>query len=191
VMSRTKKLLGSVVVFGTAVLMFAREAPAADKGSGEEEFLSETRLRVGASAFGGAFLGPIERGGGGISGRLGAQFGRRYAAYAQPLFMVADPTLLGGTGAIFEMTFLDSIYLGGGPEVLYGRIRRSSYDYITQRTIVRGDKTYVAFTLRAGVVFGDVSPTRRTGFSIGLDLRVIAQDDALYTPFITFGFEAF
>lgn len=169
----------------------ARRAWAADKPVRDEDLLSDTRLRVGASAFGGAFLGNVERGGGGVSGRLGAQFGRRYGAYAQPLILVADPTLLAGSGAMFEMTFLDAIYVGGGPELLYGRMRRSSYNSITQTTMIRRDRGYFAFSVRAGVIFGDVSPTRRTGFSIGLDLRVVAVDDALYTPFITFGFEAF
>jgi hypothetical protein len=170
----------------------ATTATAAEKpGPNDDEFLSDTRLRVGASAFGGAFLGNVERGGGGISGRLGAQFGRRYAGYAQPILLVADPTLLGGCGGIFEMTFLDSIYVGGGPELVYGRMRRSSFNSFTQTTTVRGDRTYFAFSLRTGVIFGDVSPNRRSGFSIGLDLRVLAVDDALYNTFVTFGFDAY
>lgn len=181
-----RRLLLIIALVGVA----ARSAAAADKPT-DDEFLSDTRLRLGASAFGGAFLGNVERGGGGISGRLGAQFGRRYGAYAQPLLLVADPTLLGGTGAIFEMTFLDSIYVGAGPEFVYGRMRRSSYLPLTQTTIVRGERGYLGFTVRAGVVFGDVSPNRRTGFSVGLDLRALAVDDALYNTFITFGFDAY
>lgn len=188
-MSRRRSFFLATVLAAFA-LGAPREASAADKPT-DEEFLSDTRLRVGASAFGGAFLGNVERGGGGISGRLGAQFGRRYAAYAQPLLLVADPTLLGGAGTVFEMTFLDSIYIGAGPELVYGRMRRSSYNPFTGATLVRGDRGYFSFTLRAGVIFGDVSPNRRSGFSIGLDLRALAVDDALYNSFITFGFDAY
>jgi hypothetical protein len=164
-------------------------APAnAAAATAEEEELSDIRLRVGGSLFGGAFLGAIEKPGGGISGRLGAQIGRRYAVYAQPLWMFSSYSYLGGSGAMFEMTFLDAIYVAGGPEVLFGRIRDTFEAFVVPA--VR-DHYFFALSTRTGIAFGDRSPVRRTGFTLGLDLRVVFDSKILYTPLIAFGFDAF
>jgi hypothetical protein len=156
-----------------------------------EEELSDIRLRVGGSLLGGAFFGAGDKPSFGINGRLGLQFGRRYAAYAQPLFMGASNSYLGGSGAMFEMTFLDSIFVGAGPDIVFGRVRRGfAFDFIDQRQ--PPDHYFFGLAARTGFAFGDKSPVRRSGYTVGLDLRVVFVDSkVLYAPFIAFGFDAF
>jgi hypothetical protein len=144
----------------------------------EEDF---PRFRCGFSGLGGPFVTRGETGGvAGVDARIGLQANSVFAFYAQPFALLGRSQgtgLLGagGVGVLVDATFGDLVYVAVGPEVF-----------------VVADASRFSFASRLGFALGSSSPDRRTAFTVGLDLRLVALDrDAAVFPLIALGYEAF
>lgn len=192
-----------LAVSGTA---FAQdEEPAEDQAAAATGDF-ESRFRWGITGGAGPMVGGYSGFGLGVNARVGMQLSQMLGVYAQPVAMVAvgaqadydnaDVTAaaLYGVGALGDITLGDIFFVAAGPELLLGGVGSSGVvvnpDGSTA-TVEASTGPYFAIAARAGVVLGSKKPTRRSGFSIGLDMQVVFAGDALILPLIYLGYERF
>jgi hypothetical protein len=142
----------------------------------------------------------------GVAGRIGMQMTPMFGLYAQPTALVAvgaqadhdnaDVTAaaLYGVGVLGDITLGDLFYIAAGPELLLGGVGSSSVqvnpDGSTQ-SVEASTGPFFSIATRAGFVFGTKKPTRRSGFTIGLNMPIVFAGDTLILPMVFLGYERF
>jgi len=186
----------------------AADAPAVQAESeqdGKDE-PSESRFRWGISGAGGPLMGGYSGGAGGITTRFGYQVDSLLGFYGEPLLLVgagasadvegasATGIALYGLGAMADITLGNFFYLAAGPEVLLGAIGEATAAAGTGTGTASAEAAtgpFFSLGTRAGFALGSVSPTRRSAFTIGLDMHVVFADEVAIMPLIALGYESF
>ena len=81
--------------------------------------------------------------------------------------------------------------MAAGPELLFGGLASSSVTN-TAASGAAATGPFFSVATRAGVVLGKKTPTRRSGFMLGLDMHVVFNPgDPVLTPCLALGYESF
>lgn len=163
----------------------------------------EARFRWGISGYGGPLMGGLSGGAGGIDARFGAQITNMFGVYAQPMILLgagaeasvqgasASGIALYGVGALGEVSLADLVYIGAGPELLFGGMGSASAG-VAGSSASGSTGPYLSLTGRAGLALGSVKPNRRKAFTIGLDFRMVLNPgDPVVVPCLGLGYDAF
>ncbi len=163
--------------------------PSTPAPSASAEEQDSVRFRGGVSAAGGALaVAGFSVGLGGVDGRLGVQINDYVGIFATPHLALGGGTHndvsvftgVAAAGLVAEGTLFDRAFLGLGGGAGYIGSLPSAYPHLH---------------VRAGgypVVGDEESGGRRTGLSVGLDLRVhFVLDSMVVQPMGTIGYEAF
>lgn len=170
-----------------------------------EQAEEATRFRWGISGYGGPLMGGLSGGSGGVDARFGAQITNMLGVYAQPVLLLgagADASVNGaslsgialyGSGVLGEVTLADLVYIGVGPELLFGAMGSASASTSTASAKASGSTgPYLSVAARAGFAFGSMRPNRRKAFTIGLDMRTVFNPgDPVIVPCLALGYDAF
>lgn len=161
------------------------------------------RFRWGISGYGGPLMGGLSGGSGGIDARFGAQITNMLGVYAQPVLLVgagadasangasASAVALYGSAVLGEVTLADLVYIGVGPELLFGGMGSASVSTTTSKAS-GSTGPYLSVAARAGFAFGSMRPNRRKAFTIGLDMRTVFNPgDPVIVPCLALGYDAF
>ncbi len=149
-------------------------------------------------------MGGLSGGAGGIDARFGAQITNLLGVYAQPVLLLgagaeasannvsASGIALYGFGALGEVSLANLVYLGAGPEILFGGMGSSSVSTSAGGAASGSTGPYLSITGRAGFAFGSMKPNRRKAFTIGLDFRMVLNPgDPVIVPCLGLGYDAF
>lgn len=169
------------------------DSSASEPSLGESDDAFQTRFRFGVNALGGFMVG--SNGGSaiatfGVDSRFGAQLSPSLGIYGQPLLLVGSDSgathVISGVDAMIEFAPSDNLFLGFGPEL---GVYSASFGGFGASTGIFG------LASRLGWVFGDVSPTRRRGFLLALENRIVGAlsggGGVLISPTLALGYESF
>lgn len=133
-----------------------------------------SRIRFGISGVGGAFVGAVHGGLGGISPRIGVQVNDLFAVYVQgqglvgQFFPTPDDRIAGFAfhALMFELTLADSFQLGLGP----------SLDFVwgcnaAHQGACTGGGPYLGGDARIAFLVGGHEPRRRSALAFSLDVH--------------------
>lgn len=184
----------------------AQEGEGTPEDAGASEGAEESRFRWGITLGGGPMVGGYTGFGLGISGRVGMQIDPMFGVYAQPIALAAigaqagfdnaEVTAAGlvGVGVLADITLGDIFFIAAGPQVLTGGVGSSgvvSNADGTTTTIEASTGPFFGVATRAGVVLGSKKPTRRSGFSIGVNMPIVFAGEAVILPMVFIGYERF
>ncbi len=179
------------------------QAPAPLLSATPEEELKMPRFRWGISGAGGPLIGGVRGGAGTLTLRLGAQILEMLGVYAQPILLAGagaaadndsaavQGLALYGVGVLAEVDLINLIFIGLGPEIMWGGIAEASSS-ATSSSASGSVGPFFALAARIGVALGSKTPKRRSCFTIGIDMQlVIHNGNATFMPMLALGYDRF